>query len=128
MTVTTSHPARSSLIRPPVSPARTVPAPPQALSLIAAIVEAMMGRRALHQLRPHLEVDAFLQLAAYTDSSRFRRVELGSIRTQMPTRLAVEASVALTSASHWLSCVIRLDVVQASWRCTDLMVLEPNGR
>lgn len=125
MTVTTSQPARSLPIRPPVVASQPVSAPPQALSLITAVVEAMMGRRALHQLRPHLGVEAFHQLVAYADSSRFRRIQLGRVRTQMPTRLAVEACVRLAWASRWISCVIRLDAVQSSWRCTQLTVLEP---
>lgn len=100
-------------------------APPQALLLISAIIEAMMGRRALHQLRPHLALDAFGRLVEYADEGNFRRTMVGRIRVQMPTLQAIEACVRLASASRWLSCVIRLDGEQSGWRCTDLVVLRP---
>lgn len=128
MTVVISQPARSSLIKPQVIAAINVQAPPQAVRLISAVLETMLGRRALHQLRPHLSIGAFHQLTEYVDAARFRRSQLGSVRTQMPTGRAVEASARLASPGRWLSCVLRLDAVDQAWRCTELAVLEPRLR
>lgn len=125
MTVLTMIPARSAAIAAPILNLTQQPAPPQALSLITAVMEAMMGRRPLHQLRPHLGLDAFTRLAGYVDGGRFRRMRLGRVRAQMPTGRAVEASVRLACASRWVSCVIRLDAGQRAWKCTELFVLEP---
>lgn len=125
MTVLISQPARSSLIRPPVVTAINVAAPLQATRLIAAVLETMLGRRSLHQLRPHLAIAAFHQLTEYVDSARFRQAQLGGVRTQMPTVRAVEASARLACPERWLSCVLRLDADERVWRCTDLAVLEP---
>lgn len=84
-----------------------------------------MGRRALHQLRPHLAVDAFGRLVEYADGGGFRRTVIGGIRVQMPTGTAVEACVRLAIAQRWLTCVMRLDDQESRWRCTDLLVLRP---
>ena len=45
MTVLTMIPARSAAIAAPILDLTQQPAPPQALSLITAVMEAMMGRR-----------------------------------------------------------------------------------
>lgn len=127
MTVLISQPARSALIRPPAITSLHVSAPPQAARLIAAVLETMLGRRALHQLRPHLAIRAFHQLTDYVDSARFRHSQLGGIRTQMPTVRAVEASARLACPGRWLSCVLRLDAEGNAWRCTELAVLEPRA-
>jgi len=114
--------------RAPIPEEPSDPPPPQALVLISAVIEAMMGRRALHQLRPRLSVPAFHQLVGYVDGGGFRHTRMAGLRTQMPTLRAVEASVRLAEASRWLTCVIRLDAAERFWRCTDLRVLIPNRR
>lgn len=125
MTELAAHPAPVSVVRRRMSQRLSDPAPPHALLLITAVVEAMMGRRALHQLRPYLASDAFCRLVEYVDDGGFRRTVIGGIRVQMPTATAVEACVRLASASRWLSCVMRLDDDESRWRCTDLLVLRP---
>lgn len=87
-----------------------------------------MGRRALHQLRPHLELLAFGRLVAYVEEGRFRHSAVGGIRSQMPTGTAVEASVRLASSARWITCAMRLDAAPAGWRCSDLLVLQPTLR
>ena len=104
------------------------PPPRQALVLITAVIETMMGRRPLHQLRPHLAVPAFRQLVGYVDDGGFRTARMGGLRTQMPTIRSVEASVRLATSARWLTCVIRLDAPERLWRCSDLYVLFPNPR
>lgn len=126
MTVISARPATLAVVHPDPAPSPEPPAPPQAMALITALLEAMMGRRPLHQLRPHLDLAAFGHLVCYVDEGAFRRMTVGSVRTQMPTGRAVEASVRLRCASRWISCVIRLDVGQRAWRCTDLTVLQPS--
>ena len=94
--------------------------------LITALVEAMAGRRPLHQLRPHLNKRAFLTLVDYADSGSFRHTKAAGLRTQMPTSAAVEASLRLMTASRWVTCVFRLDRLgQGPWCCTEVSVLAP---
>ncbi|GAA4905709.1 hypothetical protein GCM10025789_26310 [Tessaracoccus lubricantis] len=100
-------------------------APPQALRLVHVLLEAMSGRRALHQVRPLLAPTPFTRLAGYADGGTFRRLAIGQVRTQMPTPHAVEATVTLRCGPRIVSCVIRLDVRRGRWMCTELMVLRP---
>lgn len=104
------------------------PAPPQAMNLIHAILEALVGRRPLHQLRPHLRWEAFENLACYVDTGAFRRVRVGRVRSQMPSTTAVEASVTLLLNGRVISCVLRLDATRTAWRCTQFTALAPMGR
>lgn len=90
-----------------------------------AIVETMMGRRPLHQLRPFLDSSAFGTLARHTDSGLFRRIAIGNCRTQMPVYNAVEASVELNCGGRWVTCVVRLDARGQRWTCTQFAVLTP---
>ncbi|MDO5676656.1 MAG: Rv3235 family protein [Propionibacteriaceae bacterium] len=100
-------------------------APAAAVRLIHALLEAMAGRRALHQVRPLLSPGPFTRLASYADTGHFRRMRIGPVRAQMPTERAVEASVTLLFAARPVSCAIRLDVRHDKWVCTDLTVLHP---
>lgn len=121
-----SFPAHTLRVLPaPVADPPHPPAPQPAVNLIVAVVETMMGRRALHQLRPYLTQAAFTALVRHTDSGRFRRTEMGTCRTQMPTTAAVEASVELRCGARWITCVLRLDAAQFYWRCTEFTVLAP---
>ena len=57
--------------------------PPGALALILATLEAMTGRRALHQVRPRLSERAFLELAFHAGAGVYRRMPPGRLRAQM---------------------------------------------
>lgn len=96
--------------------------PPQAVGLARATLEALLGRRGLHQLRPWLSQTAFLHLARHVDSGLFAHSVLGRLRTQMPTPLAMEASARISVDQRWLVCTVRLDLTDR-WVCSDLMVL-----
>lgn len=116
------------LTRPVLMPAPAhEPAPPQAMNLIRVVVEALMGRRPLHQVRPHLAHGAFENLSRYVDSGAFKRIRVGRVRSQMPTVRAVEATVCVEVNGRSMSCVLRLDAKRTSWRCTELIVLAPVG-
>ena len=104
----------------PVGP-RPVP-PPQAVRLALATLEALLGRRGLHQLRPWLSRSAFLQLVAHVDSGIFEHSVLGKLRAQMPTPFAVEANARISVDARWLACTVRLDRAE-QWQCSDLAVL-----
>ncbi|MHA6511939.1 Rv3235 family protein [Tessaracoccus sp. Z1128] len=103
------------------------PVPSQAMNLIRAVLEAVMGRRPLHQLRPHLAPAAFENLVHYVDSGRFRRVRVGRVRSQMPTERSVEATVRVCSGGRSVSCILRLDAGPTTWRCSELVILTPVG-
>ena len=107
---------------PPGNGLRGFAAPPQAVGLAIATLEALLGRRGLHQLRPWLSRCAFLQLAALVDSGIFDRSVLGRLRTQMPTAFAVEATARISLDTRWLACTVRLDRAE-HWQCSDLRVL-----
>ncbi len=107
---------------PPGTVLRGFAAPPQAVGLALATLEALLGRRGLHQLRPWLSRRAFLQLVAHVDSGIFDRSVLGRLRTQMPTPLAVEATARISLDARWLACTVRLDRAE-HWQCSDLTVL-----
>lgn len=111
----------------PSPPVPHEPAPPQALNLIHAVMETLMGRRPLHQLRPHLSWAAFASLADHVDSGTFKRIRVGRVRSQMPTAQAVEASVTIATRGRSVSCVLRLDAGRSSWRCSELTILMPHG-
>lgn len=116
------HPVAASPAQPR-PPAASVP--PHATALICALMEAMAGRRPLHQLRPRLDERSFHRLVAYVGAGAFRGARVGSIWTQMPTAESVEASARLWCASRWLTCAIRLDGSEGGWVCTELFVLAP---
>ncbi len=101
--------------------------PQQAANLTTAVLEALMGRRPLHQLRPYLTADAFRVLSLHVDRATLRRGRVIRLRAQMPTRRAVEASATVEVEGRAVSCVFRLDVGNAAWRCTHLTVLTPLG-
>ncbi|MHA6525169.1 Rv3235 family protein [Tessaracoccus sp. G1721] len=124
-----SYPLPITLLAHPAHVAEVphTPAPPRALQLIHAVLEALMGRRPLHQLRPHLRWQAFDNLACYVDAGDFRRVRVGRVRSQMPTPRAVEANVSLLVAGRVVSCALRLDATRAGWRCTELTIIAPMG-
>ncbi|MBB1483355.1 hypothetical protein H5392_05700 [Tessaracoccus sp. MC1865] len=116
------NPSSITPLRPSPAPQQ---APPQAVRLIHVLLEAMAGRRALHQVRPLLSPTSFIRLASYADAGLFRRMAIGPLKTQMPTPRAVEATVSLLCASRVISCAIRLDVHRDRWVCTELAVLRP---
>lgn len=119
--------ARPTLSRLPSLALATAPqeAPPNALGLIQAIIESLMGRRPLHQIRPYLSGRAFEHLSSKVDTGQYRRLQVGRIRTQMPYGGAVEACAQLWLAGRSLSCVLRLDARRRAWVCTELTLLEP---
>ncbi len=112
----------TQLTSPPGVEPRTMAAPAQAVGLALATLEALLGRRSLHQLRPRLSRAAFLQLVGHVDSGIFDRSVLGRLRTQMPTPIAVEATARISVNARWLAVTVRLDRAE-HWQCSDLTVL-----
>lgn len=110
------------MMSPPGMEPRRVAAPAQAVGLAVATLEALLGRRGLHQLRPRLSRAAFVQLVGHVDSGLFDRSVLGRLRTQMPTPIAVEATARISVNARWLAVTVRLDRAE-SWQCSDLTVL-----
>ncbi len=47
------------------------------------------------------------------------------MRTQMPTPESVEAAVTLLCDGRFVACVVRLDVTDGRWACSELTVLTP---
>lgn len=92
------------------------------MGLALATMEGLIGRRALHQLRPWLSHSAFLQLVSHVDAGTFNRSFLGRLRVQMPTPVAVEATARISQGQRWLACTIRLDRIDR-WTCSDVTVL-----
>lgn len=98
------------------------PVPPQAAGLVLATLEALLGRRGLHQLRPWMGHSAFLSLVNHVDAGTFGRSHLGRLRMQMPSLDAIEATARISVGQRWLACTIRLDRA-GQWRCSEFAVL-----
>lgn len=112
---------------PRPSPAPEVPA--TALALTKAVIETMTGRRSLHQLEMAVGLDVYDLIAAHARRGRLRGARPASVRAQMPHGGAVEAVVSLVLPTRRLiPCAVRLDLIEARWLCTGLVVLEPMGR
>lgn len=125
MSISVAHRRPTVVQLPSAIVSRAAPPPPSVRGLIHAVVEALMGRRPLHQVRPRMSPGAFTYLSSQVDSGRYRRVRVGRARAQMPSSGAVEASVQVELAGRWVTCVLRLDAVAEKWRCTELIILEP---
>ncbi len=95
---------------------------PAAMILGLAVVEALIGRRPLHHLRPRMGSGAFAHLALLVHDGRFKQARIAAWRHQMPTHKAVEMSVTISDGTRWLVCVLRLDAVR-QWRCSEFQVL-----
>lgn len=105
---------------------RATNVPPQALGLVLATLEALLGRRSLHQLRPWLSSAAFLTLASHVEAGTFSHSHVGRLRVQMPTPDAIEATARISLGTRWLACVVRLDH-RDRWGCSELAVLRGNA-
>ena len=95
-----------------------IPAP----ALAQAVLDAIQGTRALHQIRPQLSPRAFQQLVSYSDAVSFRVGRVGPLRVQRPAPNSLEASSTVRVQDRWLACTIRLDR-QTDWLCSDLRVV-----
>ena len=91
-------------------------------ALAHAVLDALQGMRALHQIRPHLFPRAFQQLVSYSDAVSFRIGRVGPLRVQRPAPDSLEASGTVRIRDRWLACVIRLDR-RGDWKCSDLRVV-----
>ena len=91
-------------------------------TLAHAVLDALQGMRALHQIRPHLSPRAFQQLVSYSDAASFRIGRVGPLRVQRPAPDSLEASGPVRIRDRWLACVIRLDR-RDNWKCSDLRVV-----
>ncbi|WP_425470619.1 Rv3235 family protein [[Pseudopropionibacterium] massiliense] len=95
-----------------------IPAP----TLAQAVLDAIQGTRALHQIRPHLSSRAFRQLVSYSDATSFRVGRVGPLHVQHPAPDSLEASSTVQIQGRWLACTIRLDR-EEDWLCSDLRVV-----
>ncbi|MDO5065964.1 MAG: Rv3235 family protein [Propionibacteriaceae bacterium] len=90
-----------------------------AFILAQCIREALVGSRALHQVRPWLSPDAFEHLVSYTDTLRLRPGLLGAMRLQCPRADVAEATGTVKSGDRWLALCLRLELDE-TWRCSQL--------
>ena len=99
--------------------------PEAGLGLVMACLDALRGRRALHQIRPHMARPAFERLIQHA-AAPLASAAVGRIRVQMPHAGAIEASTLVECANTWLACTMRLDGHEASgWTCTDFRLIGP---
>lgn len=102
----------------------TSPIPPRAALLLMACLEAFGGTRALHQVRPCMELAAFECLSRHRDESPGALI--GLVRAQMPTPAVVEAAAVVRVRERWLACAVRLEVTPgAGWRCSRFALVGP---
>lgn len=117
----TPLPTPERRVRPSVTPRSS--APLEQIRLIVAVLEALFGRRALHQVGPLLTKPAFAILSYHLHSGSWHGGRIGSIRTQQPHPDAVEASVRIQLGVRSLAAALRLDRVARRWQCTDIQLL-----
>lgn len=103
---------------------RKTAAPRTALALSIATVEALVGRRPLHQLRKLLSPEAFYSLATALEADDYSKSFIRLCRWQMPTEKAAEVIVRVSVANGWRACAIRMELGD-HWRCTHFTVLVP---
>lgn len=114
-------PGLASVERPrPAGPPHSAPAPPDCIRLVVAVVEAITGRRALHQIGHWLNDVTFALMTKESQNGRWRSGQIGSIRAQMPHSGAVEAAVRVLIEDRSTACAIRLDQRGKRWVCTDI--------
>lgn len=90
-----------------------------ALILARCIREALVGSRALYQIRPWLSPNAFERLVTYTDTLRLRPGFLGRMRVQCPAPGVAEAVGTVKTGERWLALCLRLELDE-SWTCSQL--------
>lgn len=106
------------------TPEATARVPAAAVHLIIACLEALQGRRALHQIRPRMEQEAFISLVGHRRTAGLDGARIGRLRLQMPHPGAVEATACLDLTGRWLACAVRLDHTPGCpWLCTDIRVV-----
>lgn len=98
-------------------------APPRSLGVAVGVLEALAGRRPLHQIRARMTRTAFESLVDLLDTGRVIRMATGRITAQMPTESAVEATTSIAVGGRWLACVLRLDKGPDGWVCSDFAVV-----
>lgn len=109
------------------SPVPAGAVPPVALGIAMATLEAMAGRRPLHQIRSRMSRRAFEALVALHSSGRFRSPGFGRLTAQQPSPSAVEATASIHVGGRWLACVVRLDKGTTGWNCSHFAVLGLSG-
>ncbi len=99
--------------------------PEAGLGLVTACLDALRGRRALHQVRPRMARPAFERLIQHA-AAPMASATVGRIRIQMPHAGAIEASTLVECAGRWLACTMRLDShAESGWMCTDFRLIGP---
>ena len=99
--------------------------PEAGLLLVTACLDALRGRRALHQIRPRMARPAFECLIRHA-AAPLTSAAVGRIRVQMPHASAIEASTLVECDDTWLACTMRLDGhEETGWVCTDFRLIGP---
>ncbi len=94
----------------------------QAQGIARAVCEALLGLRALHQIRPCLTPEAFRQLTRYVDASRYWPAQTGRVRVQSPTPGVAEAVSIIRLGRRWQALCLRLER-DDEWVCSELTLV-----
>ncbi|MDO5083925.1 hypothetical protein EII34_00305 [Arachnia propionica] len=95
----------------------------QAAFIVARCIrEALVGSRALHQIRPWLAPEAFNRLVVYVDTLDLRPGRLGRMHVQCPSPGVAEATGTIQSGERWLALCLRLELAE-TWNCSDLALV-----
>jgi hypothetical protein len=94
--------------------------------LLVAVLEAMAGRRAPHQLAPHLSQGVFGGLVADLERPG-RRVwaqpaVLRSVRVCEPADGVAEVSAVVQTGARFRAIAARLEGLDGRWRCVRLQI------
>ncbi|MDO4784189.1 MAG: Rv3235 family protein, partial [Propionibacteriaceae bacterium] len=96
--------------------------PVDQLQVIVAILEALFGRRPLHQVGRLLSESAFSVVRIHRQTGRWQGASIASVRSQEPCSDAAEVSVRLVLGNRSLACAMRLDRIGRRWLCSDVQL------
>lgn len=90
------------------------------ISLVAALVEVLCGRRPPHQLQQWATGSVAEQVEQLCSGQQHRDWRLRSLRAQQPNDHTVEATLHLTHAGRSRAAAIQIARPQGRWLITEL--------
>lgn len=114
--------------RPQPVPAIVIPSSVRTLAraVSVSLVEALCGRRPVHQLHPHVDQAVVELVQRLALRHRGSRVRIRSLHAQLTTTTALEVSLHLVHDGRSKAAALRFRASPDGWHVTDLEIaLDP---
>lgn len=98
------------------------PLPAAVSAMTASVIEAICGRRPLHQLQDLAHPSVLAAIARLAVHHRGSQVRVRSLRVQSPSADAMEVSVHLVQDGRSKAAALRLTRELGQWRISDLQI------